>query len=266
MNVYVAELIGTMLLILLGNGVVAGVLLKESKAENGGWLIITLAWGLAVSMAIYAVDNASGAHLNPAVTLGFAAIGEISWNLVPGYLLAQLVGAFIGAKLVWVLFLPHWKITEDANLKMACFCTAPAIRNTWSNIVSEMLGTFVLLLGLMFIGANEFAEGINPLIVGLLILSIGLSLGGTTGYAINPARDLGPRIAHALLPIAGKRKSDWAYGWIPVVGPIIGGVYGTVFYRGIFLNDFDFIFWAMSFLFCLIITIAIIKQLKIDKA
>ncbi|MGB3465310.1 MAG: MIP/aquaporin family protein [Cyclobacteriaceae bacterium] len=265
MSEFAAELIGTMLLILLGNGVVAGVLLKDSKAENGGWLIITLAWGLAVTFAIYAVGDVSGAHINPAVTLGLATIGEFPWEKVPTYLLAQMLGAMTGALLVWIFYLPHWKRTEDAALKSAVFCTAPAIRTTWSNIVSEMIGTFVLLLGLLFIGANKFTEGLNPLIVGFLILAIGLSLGGTTGYAINPARDLGPRIMHALLPIPGKSASDWGYGWIPVVGPAIGGIYGALFYQAVFEQKITLIFWVFTVLVAVIISVAILKQLKEDR-
>ena len=204
MTNFIGELVGTMLLVLLGNGVVAGALLKDSKAENGGWIIITVGWGLAVTLAIYAVGSISGAHINPAVTLGLASIGEFPWSKVPYYISAQMIGAIIGAVLVWVHFLPHWRKTESTDLKLAVFATAPAVRTIWANLVSEIIGTFVLVLGLLFIGANEFTEGLNPLIVGFLILSIGLSLGGTTGYAINPARDLGPRIAHAFLPIAGQ--------------------------------------------------------------
>lgn len=265
MSNFVAELIGTMLLIILGNGVVAGVVLKDSKAENSGWIVITLAWGLAVTFAIYAVGDVSGAHINPAVTLGLAAIGEFSWELVPEYIAGQMLGAFIGAVFVWVFFLPHWNKTEDPGLKMAPFCTSPAIRSIWSNLVSEMLGTFVLLLSLLYIGANEFSQGLNPLIVGFLILAIGLSLGGTTGYAINPARDLGPRIAHALLPIPGKSKSDWAYGWIPVVGPVIGGIYGALFYQAIFKQNITLTFWVFSAISLAIVILAIRKQLQEDR-
>ena len=265
MSNFVAELIGTMLLIILGNGVVAGVVLKGSKAENSGWIVITLAWGLAVTFAIYAVGDVSGAHINPAVTLGLAAIGEFSWELVPEYIAGQMLGAFIGAVFVWIFFLPHWKNTPDADLKMAPFCTSPAISSPWSNLVSEMLGTFILLLSLLYIGANEFSQGLNPLIVGFLILSIGLSLGGTTGYAINPARDLGPRIAHALLPIAGKSKPDWAYSWIPVLGPVIGGIYGALFYNAIFKQEITMLFWVFSAIVACVIGLAVTKQLKEDR-
>ena len=235
MSPYVAEFFGTMLLILLGEGVVAGVLLKGSKAENAGWLTIVVAWGLAVTLAIYAVGQISGAHLNPAVTVALALSGSFPWHQVAGYCAAQIVGAFTGAVLVWLHYLPHWKNTASAELKLAVFATGPAIRSPLNNLLSEAIATAVLILGLLFIGANRFADGLNPLIVGLLIISIGLSLGGTTGWAINPARDFGPRMAHTILPIAGKGTSDWSYGWIPVVGPLIGSGLGVLVYRSLFL-------------------------------
>ena len=234
MNVYFSEFFGTMLVILLGEGVVASVVLKKSKAENAGWLTVVIAWGLAVMLAIYAVGGISGAHLNPAVTIALAINGSFATNLVLGYIVAQLAGAFVGASLVWLHFLPHWKETPDQRAKLAVFCTAPAIRNTFSNLISEIIATMVLVLGLLFIGANQFASGLNPIVVGLLIIAIGLSLGGTTGFAINPARDLGPRLAHAILPIHGKGKSDWGYAWIPVVGPIAGGGLGALIYQALF--------------------------------
>jgi glycerol uptake facilitator protein len=185
-------------------------------------------------LGIYAVGKVSGAHLNPAVTIAMAVNGSFSTDMVIGYILAQMAGAFAGAVLVWFHYLPHWKLTTEQSLKLAVFCTAPAVRNTFSNLISEILATAVLILGLLFIGANEFTQGLNPLVVGLLIIAIGLSLGGTTGFAINPARDLGPRIAHFVLPIPGKGNSDWSYAWIPVVGPIIGGVLGALIYKGLF--------------------------------
>ncbi len=234
MNVYLAEFLGTLILILLGNGVVAGVLLRGSKSENAGWLTIVIGWGLAVTLAIFAVGNSSGAHINPAVTVALAYAGDFPWDQVVGYILAQLAGAFVGAILVWIHYYPHWKQTENQANKLAIFSTGPAIRNTFGNLISEVLATAVLVLGLLFIGANKFAEGLNPLVVGLLIIAIGLSLGGTTGFAINPARDLGPRIAHYLLPIEGKGESDWSYSWIPVVGPIIGGILGAIVYLSLF--------------------------------
>jgi glycerol uptake facilitator protein len=219
----------------LGDGVVAGVLLKGSKSENAGWLVIVLGWGLAVTLAIYAVGSISGAHLNPAVTIGLAWSGNFEWTLVPGYCAAQMLGAFMGAILVWLHYLPHWSKTDSAAIKLGVFCNAPAVRSPLNNLISEIIATMILVLALLFIGANRFADGLNPLIVGLLIVSIGLSLGGTTGYAINPARDLGPRIAHFILPIPGKGSSDWSYSWIPVVGPIIGGSLGAWVYQLVFL-------------------------------
>jgi glycerol uptake facilitator protein len=234
MNSFTGELIGTMLLIILGNGVVGGVLHKDSKAHNAGWIVITVGWGLAVAMAAYAVGKVSGAHLNPALTLGLATIGKFAWADVPAYLLAQFIGAFIGAVIVYLHYLPHWIKTEDKDAKLAIFCTSPAIRHTLSNFISEVIGTFMLVFGILAIGANELAQGFNPFLVGLLIVSIGLSLGGTTGYAINPARDLAPRLAHFLLPISHKRDSDWSYAWIPVLAPIVGGVLGAVVYDTLF--------------------------------
>lgn len=224
-----------MLLIVLGDGVVAGVVLKGTKSENSGWLTIVLGWGLAVTLAIYAVGGISGAHLNPAVSIGLAWSGNFDWNLVPGYCLAQLAGAFVGAMLVWIHYLPHWKKTDSAEAKLAVFSSGPAVRSTVNNLISEMIGTMVLVLGLLCIGTNKFVDGLNPLVVGLLIISIGLSLGGTTGFAINPARDLGPRIAHFVLPIPGKGSSDWSYAWIPVVGPILGGLLGAWVYHLFFV-------------------------------
>lgn len=234
MNIYLAEFLGTMLLILLGEGVVAGVILKGTKSENAGWLTICIAWGLAVTLAIYAVGNFSGAHLNPAVTIGLAIAGDFEWSKVVGYMLAQLAGAFTGAAIITLFYGPHFSATNDAATKLAVFSTAPAIRNTFSNFFSEVIATTILVFAILFIGVNEFTQGLKPLVVGLLIVSIGLSLGGTTGFAINPARDLGPRIAHALLPIPGKGSSDWGYSWIPVAGPLLGGVVGALLYQLIF--------------------------------
>ncbi len=240
MEAYIAEFIGTMILIILGDGVVAGVLLRNSKAENSGWIVITFGWGMGVAMAVYAVGQFSGAHINPAVTIGLAVTGQFDWALVPGYLIAQFLGAFVGAVIVWLAYLPHWQETEDAGLKLGVFCTAPAIYNTPANVITEVVGTFMLLFGILGISANAgvmggdlaalFGSGVAPLLVGLLVFAIGLSLGGPTGYAINPARDLGPRIAHAVLPIAGKGGNDWGYAWIPVVAPIIGGILGAATY------------------------------------
>jgi glycerol uptake facilitator protein len=239
-SIFGAEVIGTAILILLGDGVVAAVLLAQSKAENSGWIVIAWGWGMAVAMAVFAVGQFSGAHLNPAVTLGFATagVGDTEWSEVPEYLGGEFVGAMLGAFLVWASYSNHWRATEDPGLKLAVFCTAPAIRNTVANIVTEIIGTFLLVFGVLAIFANEAtaADALGGLLVGLLVLAIGLSLGGPTGYAINPARDLGPRIMHAILPIPGKGPSDWGYAWIPVVAPIIGGVLGALafdaFYPG----------------------------------
>jgi glycerol uptake facilitator protein len=227
-GIFPAEIIGTAILILLGDGVVAAVLLAQSKAQNSGWIVIAFGWGMGVAMAVYAIGQFSGAHLNPAVTLGFAFMGNTDWSDVPKYLAGEFVGAFIGATLVWAAYSNHWRPTEDPGLKLAVFCTAPAIRNTVSNIITEIIGTFLLVFGVLAIVANEApgTSGLTPLLVGLLVFAIGLSLGGPTGYAINPARDLGPRIMHAILPIPGKGPSDWGYAWIPVIAPIIGGVLG----------------------------------------
>jgi glycerol uptake facilitator protein len=247
MNIFTAELVGTAILILLGDGVVAGVLLTHSKSHNAGWIVITFGWGIAVAMAVYAVGRFSGAHINPAVTLGFASIGLVPWGDVPIYLLGQFVGAFVGAILVWLAYLPHWSETEDPGLKLAVFSTGPAVRKYGPNTVTEIIGTFILVFGVLgivgtfgpdAIGEQPLQEAFSvtlpPLLVGLLVLGIGLSLGGPTGYAINPARDLGPRIAHAILPVAGKGDSDWGYAWVPVVGPIIGGILGALVFKAVF--------------------------------
>ncbi|MCW3001089.1 MAG: aquaporin family protein [Conexibacter sp.] len=233
MSIFGAETIGTALLILLGDGVVAAVLLSHSKAENGGWIVITWGWAIAVMLGVFSVAQFSGAHLNPAVTLGFAIEGRTAWSDVPKYFAGEFSGAFIGAVLVYLAYLNHWRPTEDPGLKLAVFSTAPAIRNTVANIITEVIGTFVLVFGVLaiFASADTSATNLGGLIVGLLVLGIGLSLGGPTGYAINPARDLAPRIAHALLPIPGKGPSDWGYAWIPVVGPLIGGAIAALLFK-----------------------------------
>jgi glycerol uptake facilitator protein len=225
---FVGEFVGTLILVLLGDGVVAGVLLKRSKAEASGWIVITAGWALAVMAGVFAAIacGSSGAYLNPAVTLGFA-ISTGDYSKLLSLVAAQMLGAFVGAILVWLHYLPHWKETPDTSLKLGVFCTAPAIRNVTANLISEIIGTFVLVFiaGAIFaktVAKDGLAAGLGPYLVGCLVWVIGLSLGGTTGYAINPARDLGPRIAHAVLPIAGKGDSDWGYAAIPVVGPLIG--------------------------------------------
>jgi len=237
---FLAEVLGTGVLVLLGDGVVAGVLLAKSKAQNSGWIVITMAWAFAVFAGVIIAGPISGAHLNPAVTIGLAVNGALPWAEVPVYILAQMIGAFIGAVLVFLHYYPHWKETENADLKLAVFSTGPAIRSTPWNFLSEVIGTFVLVF-VIFAFANNTgpAEGLaslGALPVAFLVLVIGLALGGTTGYAINPARDLGPRIAHFLLPIPGKRDSDWSYAWIPVLGPIVGGALAAVVYSLTFTN------------------------------
>ena len=237
MEIFTAELIGTAILIILGDGVVAGVLLTRSKAQNAGWIVITAGWAFAVAVAVYAVGGITGAHINPAVTIGQLVIGGISFGDALLYWAGQFVGAFIGAVVVFIHYLPHWRETEDPGLKLAVFSTGPAIRNPVANTVSEIIGTFVLVFGVSAIlqPANEITD-LGALLVGFLVFGIGLSLGGPTGYAINPARDLGPRIAHAVLPIAGKGTSDWEYSWVPVVGPLIGGVLGALAFQLLFTN------------------------------
>jgi glycerol uptake facilitator protein len=230
MSALVGEFLGTMILVLLGDGVVAGVVLKRSKAEGSGWMVITAGWAFAVMAGVF-VAMACGsedAHLNPAVTLGMA-VRDGSFAKVGGYFVAQMLGGVVGAALVWVHYLPHWKETPDAGAKLACFCTAPAIRAAAANLVSEIIATFVLVfvIGAIFsksVTTGGMVAGLGPYLVASLVWGVGLSLGGTTGYAINPARDLGPRIAHAVLPIAGKGGSDWGYAAIPVVGPLVGGM------------------------------------------
>lgn len=230
------EFVGTMVLILLGNGVVANVLLKRSKGENAGWMVIATGWGLAVMAGVFTAIACGGeGHLNPAVTLA-AAIVSGDFSKLPGYVAAQLAGAFLGACLVWLHYYPHWRVTPDANLKRACFCTDPAIRHPLANLGSEFIGTFVLVLVADAIFSKTVAAagpvaGLGPYLVGSLVWAIGLSLGGTTGYAINPARDLGPRIAHALLPIAKKEGSDWSYAFVPIAGPLLGAALAAIVVR-----------------------------------
>jgi glycerol uptake facilitator protein len=238
MSPLIAELIGTALLVLLGDGVVANVVLNRTKGQNGGWIVITAGWGFAVAIAVYSVGSISGAHLNPAVTIGLATIGTFPWSKVAGYVIAQVVGAFLGATIVWISYRPHFAATEDPAAKLGVFCTAPGIRHSISNVITEIVGTFVLVLGILAVlspanltQGSDWSRGFGPALVGLIVWSIGLSLGGPTGYAINPARDFGPRLAHAVLPIAGKGGSDWGYALVPIVGPIIGGILGALSYR-----------------------------------
>lgn len=232
MTPFIAELTGTALLIILGDGVVANVILHKTKGNNGGLIAITFGWAIAVFVGVYSTASASGAHLNPAVTIGLATIGKFSWALVPTYLAAQLLGAMIGALVVWVAYRQHFNATDDAATKLGVFCTSPAINNPANNVLSEFIGTFVFILAILFMTKSQSSLGsLDALPVALLVLGIGLSLGGTTGYAINPARDLGPRIMHALLPIKNKGGSEWSYSWIPVFAPIAGAVLAALFYQ-----------------------------------
>ena len=225
MNPFLGEFIGTALLLLLGDAVVANVVLKDTKGSGAGWVAITVGWGLAVFVAVFVVAGFSGAHINPAVTVGLALAGEFAWAKVPSYMAAQFLGGAVGAFLVWLHYRDHFDATSDVNAKLAVFCTGPAIRNGLSNLISEIVATFVLVFAVLYIAEPEVGLGaLDAIPVGLVVLVIGLCLGGTTGYAINPARDLSPRIMHAILPIAGKRDSDWGYAWIPVIGPVIGGL------------------------------------------
>jgi len=240
MSPFIAEFIGTAILVLLGDGVVANVVLKQSKGQKAGWMVVATGWGLAVAVAVYSVGSISGAHLNPAVTLGMTVIGKFAWSDVPWYIVAQLAGGMAGGSLVWLAYLPHWEITEDRAAKLGVFCTTPAIRSPAHNVLTEFIGTLILVLGVLAILSpvnlvpdSGFDTGFGPCLVGLIVWAIGLSLGGPTGYAINPARDLGPRIAHSLLPVAGKGPSDWQYSWVPVLGPLTGGVVGALLYQAL---------------------------------
>jgi glycerol uptake facilitator protein len=240
MSPFLSEIIGTAMLLLLGNGVVANVLLKQTKGYQSGWIVITFGWGMAVFVAVMITQNFSGGHINPAVTLGLAAAGKFPWGQVPSYILAQMIGGAIGAGLVWIVYLKHYQITEDKSLKLATFATIPQIRSKPLNLFSEIIGTFVLLFAVLYLTAPNLIAGspdrpvglgsLGALPVGLLVLAIGISLGGTTGYAINPARDLSPRFMHSILPINDKGSSDWAYSWIPVVGPVLGGLFAAGLY------------------------------------
>jgi glycerol uptake facilitator protein len=247
MNPYLAEFIGAAILVIFGNGVVANVVLNKTKGHGAGWIVITFGWGMAVFVAVFSVAKYSGAHLNPAVTIAAATAGKLAAGKVLGYIVAQMLGAIVGAILVWVFYRDHFNVTEDGDAKLACFSTGPNIRSIPSAFFSEMLGTFLLVLPIFLMVDPSFDWGdpksprmvplglgaIGALPVGLLVFAIGMSLGGTTGYAINPARDLGPRIAHAILPIRGKRDSDWSYAWVPVVAPIVGGLLAALVARAI---------------------------------
>lgn len=240
----IAELIGTMILILLGNGVVAGVVLKGTKSENGGWIVITFAWGLAVFLGVLVAGPISGAHLNPAVTLALAIAGKFSWAWVVPFVISQILGAMTGQLLVWTMYYPHYTATDNTDLKLATHCTSPAIKHLPSNFASEVIGTFVLILAILAMhGVVVYSDdpsmvtaypvdmgALGGIPVAFVVIAIGLSLGGTTGYAINPARDFGPRLFYAIMPIQGKGSSEWHYAWVPIVGPVVGSVLATGFY------------------------------------
>jgi glycerol uptake facilitator protein len=231
MEAYIGEFLGTFILLVLGAGVCANVSLKKTGGYNSGYLVITCGWGIAVFVAVFITGSVSGAHINPAVTIGLATSGQFPWGQVPGYILAQLLGAFLGAASIWLQYKDHFDATEDPATKLGVFSTGAAIPNTIINIYSEILGTFILVLGVLYIAEPEVGLGaLDALPVGLLVFGIGMSLGGPTGYAINPARDLGPRIAHALLPLKAKGSSNWSYAWIPVVGPILGSILAALAY------------------------------------
>jgi glycerol uptake facilitator protein len=237
MSPFVAEIIGTAFLILLGNGVVANVVLNKTKGNNGGWIVITFGWSIAVFVGVYIAAAYSGAHINPAVTIALAIADKFDWALVPMYIGGQFIGAMLGAFLVWVAYKKHFDETADADAKLAVFCNTPAIPNTPFNLLTEIIGTFALVFGVFYIAGAHINDvevklgSLDALPVALLVLGIGLSLGGPTGYAINPARDLGPRIMHAILPIKDKGSSGWGYSWIPVVGPIVGGLLAALVFK-----------------------------------
>lgn len=234
MTLFLGEIIGTTLLILLGNGVVANVALAQTKGNNSGWIVVTFGWGMAVFVGVFVSAGVSGAHINPAVTVGLAATGSFAWSLVPTYIAGQMIGAALGSTLVWANYKLHFDATENQDAKLAVFCTAPAIRHTGWNLVAEVTGTAVLVYAVLHITSPQGGLGsLDALPVALVVLVIGLSLGGTTGYAINPARDLAPRLMHALLPIPGKRDADWSYAWIPVVGPLLGALLAAGIYRAL---------------------------------
>ncbi|MDB5260906.1 MAG: (Major intrinsic protein) family permease [Adhaeribacter sp.] len=242
MSAFTAEFLGTFFLILLGNGVVANVVLKGTKGNSGGWMVITTGWALAVFTGVVIAGPYSGAHLNPAVTLGLAIAGKFGWDQVGLFIAAQMGGAILGALVVWLLYKPHFDTTDDASLQMAVFCTTPAIRHPYANLFSEMVGTFVLIFAIFYVTAPEMGDQKTPIGMGSLgalpvtfiVWAIGLSLGGTTGYAINPARDIGPRLVHTLIPIKNKCHSDWQYAWVPIMGPVMGAALAALLY--IFLS------------------------------
>jgi len=231
MNAFFAEFFGTAIIIVFGGGVVANVVLNKTKGFNSGWIVITFGWAVGVFTGVLIAAPVSGAHLNPAVTLALAIAGKFSYSLVPMYLLAQLLGAMFGALLVWLAYKKHFDATDDQDSKLAVFSTSPNIRSYWHNIITEAIGTYVLALAVLYMAEPEVGLGsLNALPVAIVVLGIGLSLGGPTGYAINPARDLGPRIMHFILPFKGKRNSDWSYSWVPILGPMLGASIAAIMY------------------------------------
>lgn len=234
MSHVLAEFLGTMILILLGDGVVANCVLNKSKGQNGGWMVITTGWAFGVGLPAFIFGGISGAHFNPALTIALAAIGKFPAAEVPGYIIAQMLGGIVGGVLVWLAYLPHWEQTDDKAGKLGIFCTGPAIRNLPANFLTEVIATFMLVFIILGIGTVKAADGISVGVVTALIWGLGLSLGGPTGYAMNPARDLGPRIAHAILPIAGKGDSDWSYSWIPILGPVVGALLAGLVFVSVF--------------------------------
>ena len=234
MSIYLAEMLGTMLLIIFGDGVVANVVLSKTMGHNSGWIVITTGWGLGVAIAGLIFGTTSGAHLNPALTIGLAVIGKFSWSLVPGYVAAQLTGGFLGAVIVWVYYRLHFKETEDKGAKLAVFCTGAEIRDTFTSFTCEVIGTFILVFALLGLNNTALADRLAPMAAGLIVWAIGITLGGTTGYAINPARDFGPRLAHFILPIHGKGDSEWGYAWIPIVAPMIGSIIAATVFNMLF--------------------------------
>ena len=261
MNELLSEAIGTFVLILFGCGVNAGTSLKNSysKKASNSWTVGTLGWGLAVTLGVYASQH-SGAHINPAVTFGLLSSGDIELTKAFEYLIGQSVGAFLACVIIYLHYLPHWSKTNDKKVKLGVFATSPSISSRWANLNSEILGTFALLFGLKFIGINEFAQGLNPIVVGCLVCAIGISLGGTTGYAINPVRDFIPRLSHYILPIPGKGDSNFGYSWIPVIGPLTGGVLGVTVYEFLFENIENIYLYLSVGIFLIVSTLSIIES------
>jgi len=261
MNELLSEAIGTFVLILFGCGVNAGTSLKSSysKRNSNSWTVGTLGWGLAVTLGVYA-SQYSGAHINPAVTFGLLSSGDIELSKAFEYFIGQSIGAFLACIIIYLHYLPHWSKTNDKQVKLGVFATSPSISSKWSNLNSEILGTFALLFGLKFIGINEFAQGLNPIVVGCLVCAIGISLGGTTGYAINPVRDFIPRLSHFILPIPGKGDSNFNYSWIPVFGPIVGGVLGVNMYEFLFENTVNVYFYISLSIFFIVTAFSLIEN------